>query len=257
MRKIKIGQLQGGAFTGGELSAVVKDAQVYSLPFVFKNADEVDKVRARLDPLLKKAFAEAGFEVAGISGGGFAYLMSTHEMHSRDDLRSSKVWVPANDHIGEMTFKNGGITPIPLPLSDVFTSLQTGLVDTVPTTPAGAVALQWHGKLRTMLDLPLSFVVGYVVLDSKAWQKLAPADQAIVSRAFQSAARRVDANIRHDDAAALAVMKKQGLTVNAMEPAEAARWRKIGAQVTRDMEADKHISANLVSSIRQAIAGVH
>ncbi len=46
LRKIKIGQLQGGAFTGGELSAIVKDAQIYSLPFLFKNQEEVDKVRA-------------------------------------------------------------------------------------------------------------------------------------------------------------------------------------------------------------------
>src|SRR5689334_19121744 len=42
LRKIKIGQLQGGAFTGGELSAIVKDAQIYSLPFLFKNQEEVD-----------------------------------------------------------------------------------------------------------------------------------------------------------------------------------------------------------------------
>src|SRR6478736_3330163 len=62
LRKIKIGQLQGGAFTGGELSAIVKDAQIYSLPFLFKNQEEVDKVRAQLDPLLKKSFQQAGFE---------------------------------------------------------------------------------------------------------------------------------------------------------------------------------------------------
>ena len=76
LRKMKIGQLQGGAFTGGEISAVVKDAQIYSLPFLFKTPDEVDKVRAELDPLLKKSFEQAGFEALGISGGGFAYLMS-------------------------------------------------------------------------------------------------------------------------------------------------------------------------------------
>ena len=127
---------------------------------------------------------------------------------------------------------------------DVFTSLQTGLVDTVANTPSGAVALQWHGKLRTMLDLPLSFVVGFVVMDLKAWQKLSPADQAIVSAAFRKAGQRVDANIKRDDAAALAAMKKQGLVVTSLDAAEAARWRQIGAQVTRDMEAARktHVS---------------
>jgi TRAP-type C4-dicarboxylate transport system substrate-binding protein len=257
LRKMRLGQLQGGVLTSSELAAVYPDAAIYSLPFLFDSWAQADKARLQIDPLLGKGFETKGLKMLAVSNIGFAYLMSSKPLRSRADMNGVKLWIPQNDEIAERTFKLGGVSPVLLPLGDVFTSLQTGLVDTVPTTPAGAVALQWHGKLRTMLDLPLSFVVGYVVLDSKAWQKLAPADQAIVSRAFQSAARRVDANIRHDDAAALAVMKKQGLTVNAMEPAEAARWRKIGAQVTRDMEADKHISANLVSSIRQAIAGVH
>ncbi len=87
LRKIKIGQLQGGAFTGGELSQVVKDAQIYSLPFLFKSQDEVDKVRAQLDPMLKKSFEQAGFEAVGISGGGFAYLMSVKDIKNKTTSR--------------------------------------------------------------------------------------------------------------------------------------------------------------------------
>jgi TRAP-type C4-dicarboxylate transport system substrate-binding protein len=114
------------------------------------------------------------------------------------------------------------------------------------------VALQWHGKLKTMLDLPLSFVVGYVIMDLKAFNKLTPTDQAIVEAAFRKAGQRVDANIKRDDAAALAAMKKQGLQVVPMDPAEAARWRQVGAQVTRDMERDQRISTPMLSALRKA-----
>jgi TRAP-type C4-dicarboxylate transport system substrate-binding protein len=134
----------------------------------------------------------------------------------------------------------------------VFTSLQTGLVDTVANTPSGAVALQWHGKLRYMIDLPLSYVVGYMILDQKAWQKLSPADQAIVGKAFASAAARIDAGIQRDDAAALKAMEKQGLKVISMDPAETARWRDIGAQVTRKLESDKTISPAMLATVRRA-----
>src|ERR1700750_1824441 len=89
LRKMKIGQLQGGAFTGGEISAVVKDAQIYSLPFLFKTQDEVDKVRADIDPLLKKSFEQAGFEALGITSGGFAYLMSVKQIKNKDDLKAA------------------------------------------------------------------------------------------------------------------------------------------------------------------------
>jgi hypothetical protein len=68
---------------------------------------------------------------------------------------------------------------------------------------------------------------------------------------------RVDANIKRDDASALAAMKKLGLTVNPMDPAEATRWRQIGAQVTHDMEVDKRVSTEALTAIRKAIAGAH
>ena len=165
------------------------------------------------------------------------------------------MWIPQNDEIAERTFKLGGVSPILLPLGDVFTSLQTGLVDSVANTPGGTVALQWHGKMRTMVDLPLSFVVGFVVLDLKPWQKLSPADQVILAASFRHAAQRVDANVRRDDAAALAAMKKQGLAVTALDPAEAARWRKIGEQVIRDMVAAKRISPDMLGAVRKAAAG--
>jgi TRAP-type C4-dicarboxylate transport system substrate-binding protein len=165
-----------------------------------------------------------------------------------------KLWIPTNDEIAARTFKMGGISTIPLPLGDVFTSLQTGLVDTVVNTPSGAIVLQWHGKVKHMVDLPLTFVVGFLVLDEKAWKKIAPADQAVLAAAFASAGKRMDANIRRDDAAALAAMKKQGTVVAPMDPAEAQRWRAFGARVTAEMEAEKSISPEILAAIRRALA---
>ena len=61
LRKIKIGQLHGGAVTGGSLLSVYSDLSVYSLPFVFRSLKEVDTVRAELDPILIKGLEEDGF----------------------------------------------------------------------------------------------------------------------------------------------------------------------------------------------------
>ena len=255
LRKMRLGQLQGGVLTSSELAALYPDAAIYSLPFLFDDWSQVDKTRPQIDPLLAKGFEAKGLKMLAVSNIGFAYLMSIKPLRNRADVTGTKLWIPQNDEIAERTFKLGGISPILLPLGDVFTSLQTGLVDTVANTPSGAVALQWHGKLRTLLDLPLSFVVVYMVMDIKSWQKLSPADQLVVANAFKGAAQRVDANIKGKDAAALAAMKKQGLTVNRLDPVETARWRQIGAQVTRNMEADRRISPEMLAAIRRAIAG--
>ena len=254
LRKMKLGQLQGGVLTSSELAAIYPDAVIYSLPFFFSNWAQVEKVRPQVDPVLAKGFEARGLKMLGASNVGFAYLMGTRPLRSRADMSGIKLWIPQNDEIAERTFKLGGISPIPLPLGDVFTSLQTGLVDTVANTPSGAVALQWHGKVKHMVDLPLTFVVGFMVMDLKSWQKLSPADQAIVAKAFAASGQRMDVNIKRDDAAALAAMKKQGLVVTTLDAAETARWRQVGDQVTRDMEKEQRVSSALMTALRAARA---
>lgn len=248
------GQLQGGVLTSSELSIVYPDAPAYTLPFLFSSWAEVDRVRPKVDPLLAQGFAQRGFHMLGASGVGFAYLMSTKPMAGVEDVKRAKLWVPQNDAIAEMTFREGGASPIPLPIGDVFTSLQTGMVDMVANTPAGAVALQWHGKLRSIYDLPLVYVVGFIVVDQRAWARIAPADQAIVDRIFKAAAERVDQSIRRDDAAALEAMKKQGLVVVTPTPADLAYFRDIGRRVTAQLEAQNSVSPQIIAAIRAAKA---
>jgi TRAP-type C4-dicarboxylate transport system substrate-binding protein len=255
LRKMRLGQLQGGVLTSSELAQVYPDAAVYSLPFLFDNWAQADKARTIVDPMLEKGFEAKGMKLLSVSDVGFAYVLSVKPLKSAKDVAGAKLWIPQNDEIAERTFKAGGSSPILLPLGDVFTSLQTGMVDTVPNTPAGAVALQWHGKLKNMIDLPLSFVVGFVVVDNKAFAKISAADQALVLKAFHACGARLDAAIKRDDVAALAAMKKQGLQVNEMPPAEVARWKQIGAKVTQDMIAAGHISAPLVAAIRKSNTG--
>lgn len=253
LRKIRLGQLQGGAFTGSELSLVYRNAPLYSLPFLFSDYGHVDAVRARVDPLLVEGFRRGGYEVVAISGVGFAYLMGAVPLRNRSDLEQAKVWVPQNDRIAELTFRAGGVEPIPLPLGDVFTALQTGLVDTVGNTAAGAIALQWHTKVRHLFDLPVSYVVGYVALDNKAFARLSPPDQALVRRTFAQAAARIDAGNRRSDADARAVLQRQGVAFAVPSPADVEYWKGIGRRITEKMVADGELDADVLEATRQAL----
>lgn len=253
LRRIRQGgQLQGGVLTSSELALIYPDASAYTLPFLFRDWAEVDRVRPRVDPLLAAGFRERGFHKLGAAGIGFAYLMSSSRIGGVEDVRRARLWVPQNDRIADLTFRTGGASPIALPIGDVFTSLQTGMVDMVANTPAGAVALQWHGKLRSLYDLPLAYVLGYVVVDLRAWQRIAPADQAVIDRIFAATTARVDASIRRDDAAALAAMQRQGLEVVTPSAADAAHFREVGAKVITQLEREQGISPAILAAIREA-----
>ncbi|MCK5664464.1 MAG: TRAP transporter substrate-binding protein DctP, partial [Thiotrichaceae bacterium] len=112
-RKIRINQLQGGAFSSSGMSQVDPSIQVLSLPMVFKSFDEVDYVRKVMDGKIKQHVAKKGFVVLGISEGGFARVMSNKEIHNIQDIRDTKVWIPEGDDLVYETFKTMGISPIP------------------------------------------------------------------------------------------------------------------------------------------------
>jgi len=253
MRKIRLGQLQGGALTASELSLVYPDAVVYGLPFLFENHAQVDAVRGEVDPLLKSGIRDKGFEVLSISGVGFAYMMSSKPLQSIEHLRAGKVWIPNNDLISERTFTAGGVSPIPLPLSDVFTSLQTGMIDIVGNTPAGAIALQWHTRIKHLFDAPLAYVVGYVVLDRRAFGRMREADQAVVLEAFGKASQRIDAENQRADESALAALRSEGIQLFKPDATELARWREFGLSVRSGMVERKELSVEMVEAVTSRV----
>jgi TRAP-type C4-dicarboxylate transport system substrate-binding protein len=261
LRKIKIGQLQGGAFTGGEISGVNPDAQLYSMPFLFKDQAEVEVVRAKLDDKVKASFEGNGFVALGLSGGGFAYLMSTRDLKSRDDLKAAKVWVPQGDHIADVAFKSAGVSPTPLPLADVYTSLQTGLIDTAANTPAGAIAFQWHTKIKHIVDLPIIYVMGVLIVDKKAVDKLAAADQAILREEMGKAFAKLDQINRDDNGKALETLKGQGITVYAPNAEEQKTWQSVGVDARKQLEGEKAVTPELFKQLTDALdayrAGKH
>lgn len=252
LRKITLGQLQGGAFSGSELSNVFPSAQIYSMPFLFESLDEVGYVRERVDPLIRDGLLRGGFVVVGMSGGGFAYLMSTRPISTKNELRATKVWAMQNDRIAQVAFSNGGVNPVTLPLGDVYTSLQTGLLETVAITTSGAIAFQWHTKVRHVVDLPLSYVAGMLAIDQKAFAKISADDQQVVRDAFENAFRNLDASGVADNVSARAVLEKQGIAFHRPDPDEVSFWRSIGDLTLQQMLADGSISAEIVAAIRKA-----
>ena len=87
LRKIKVGQLQGGAFTAKGLVDVYNDVQIYGIPFMFRSYDEVSYVRERVDDLIRRGLEARGLVLVGFAGGGFAYLLSKEPVRSRDVVR--------------------------------------------------------------------------------------------------------------------------------------------------------------------------
>ena len=238
LRKIRVGQLHGGALSGGALSLVYKGAQIYSLPFLFQSHDEVREARIILDPIIRENVEKKGLVVLGISEGGFAHLFSDKEIRNVSDLKGQKVWVPEEDLITRHAFKRADVSPIPLPVADVYTGLQTGLLDTVGVNPTGAIALQWHTKVKHMVNRPLLFLMGFMVVDKRTFKKLSADDQAIVHRIVDDAFDRLNVSNQTDDENAKEALQANGIEFVDVSDADYENWRGIARSALDELAAD-------------------
>jgi TRAP-type C4-dicarboxylate transport system substrate-binding protein len=251
LRKIRIGQLHGGAVMGGSLAEIYPDLHVYGLPFLFRSLEEVDYVRARLDRELMRGLEERGYVTFGFAGGGFAYLMSSHPVRSLSELKGRKVWIPPGDVVSQTVLETAGISPVPLPISDVLTGLQTGLIETVGASPVAAIALQWHTKTRHLTDLPFSYLYAMLALDRKAFLRLAPEDRKIVQEEMTRAFREIDGQNRLDDKKATAALKQQGVAFVVISGEAAAEIKKVASAATERLRRQGVLTPGMIGSLEK------
>ena len=178
--QIRIRQLQGGAFTPSALASQYSDLNLYGMPLVFDSEEEVAFVRSRMDERLQQGLEDAGFVNFGFATSGFANIMSSTPVTSLADMKGKRVWVPEGDTISYKSMEALSLNPVTLPLTDVLTGLQTGLIDIVAIPPIVALVLQWHTKVKYVTELPLVYSYGYMAVDKKTFDKISDEDKAIV-----------------------------------------------------------------------------
>ncbi len=249
LRKVRIGQLHGGAITGGGLQNIDPDSQVYSLPLAFRSHEEVDYVRKHMDQKIIDGLHENGFVSFGLSEGGFAYLMSGLPLGSITELKKQKVWAPDDDKIGRAAFKAIGVSPIPLPLTDVLTGLQTGLIDTVAASPMGAIALQWHTKVKYLNQTPLVYLYGTMIVDRKAFEKISQDDQQIVRRVMSGVFEKLDNINREDNQKAYAALEQQGIKFVTTTAESETQWTSAVEEASKNLVNTGVISDNITRTL--------
>ncbi len=231
--RIRIGTLQGGAFTPVALAGQYPELNLYGLPLIFDSEEEAAYVRERMDAKLRKGLEEAGFVSFGFATGGFAVLMSNTPVDELEDLRGKKVWVPEGDSVSYHSMEALSLSPVTLPLTDVLTGLQTGLIDIVAMSPIGALVLQWHTKVKYITELPLVYTMGFMAVDKRAFAKISAEDQAIVREVMEASYQSFDKANLDDNHGARDALINSGIESVPYEESEYQAIRKVLAESNR------------------------
>lgn len=226
-RKIRARQLHGGIVQTSVYASEVPNLNLYSLPMLFRNHSEANAVREKLDPLLVRELKESGIVPLGFIAVGFAYAMGTKPVGTIQEVRRSKVWAPKDDEGAKHNLKVFGINPIPLPVGDVLTGVQTGLIDTIASPPVVALALQWHTQVKYMLDIRLQYVYTIFALDERMFNRLTEEHQKVVRTVMTGALARVEAKLIEDHDEAFDVILEQGVELLTPNDVAFQEWRDL------------------------------
>ncbi len=253
LRKIRLGQLQSGGVTGVGMGQIAPIVRILDSPFLFRTYEEIDYIHEKFDEEFSDAFEQKGFVVLGWAEVGFVYLFTNSPVREPVDLRGVKMWTWEGDPIAEAAFRAFGITPIPLSVTDVMTSLQTGLIDGVYASPLAAIALQWFTRVQYMFDVPLANSSGSILISEKIFDSLPSDLQEILLRNGQKYMRKLTGLSRRDNERAIATLEKSGVKVlKPSSPNALDEYENIGSSA-RDMLIGKLYSEAFLTRVEAAL----
>ena len=236
LRKIRINQLHGGAFSGFGLGEVLPEIRVLELPLLFRNGEEADHVATALFEHFATAFVQKNFVLLALNDAGAVYVFSKDPIRTQADMAHSKIWSWQGDPLPQAIFKAYGIVPVSLSLPNVLPSLQSGLIDACYGTPLSILALQWFTKVKYRTSLAITNVMGALVLSDALWQQLSADQQMLVRDTIRKYNVKVVTNMRQYETKALTLLQTTAnIETVVVAEEEVARLQHISEQVRQEL----------------------
>ncbi len=228
VRRMRVGQLHAAMLTVVGLSEIDRSVTaIQNLPLMFRSLDEVSYIREKLAPVLEERLLARGFVVLSWGDAGWVRFFSREPVIRPADLKKLRLFVWAGDTHAVDIMKRAGYHPVPLEPNDILPGLQTGLISAVPTIPFYALAGQFYGSARHMLELNWAPLVGAMVITKKTWDTWPPTTRDALLNAAREAGDAITAKSRAEGEEAVETMTKRGLTVHPVTPEVEAEWRKV------------------------------
>ncbi len=250
LRKIRFGQLDGGVFSGYGIGRIHSPARILEMPFLYRDLGEIEHVRAALVPEFERGFRAAGFEVAGWLEVGFVRFYSKAPIRSIPDLKERKIWLWQGDPLAEAFFRASGVAPVPLSILDVYTSLSTGLIDTVYGPPLATIAMQWFTRTQYMTGVPMANGIGALLLSRERFDALPEDVRKIVRGTGRAAGERVTAATRAENEAALETLRQHGIATSMeWKDVDMAELARIRAQAEAEVAGSGYVPRDLFGRV--------
>jgi tripartite ATP-independent transporter DctP family solute receptor len=218
LQKLKLGQIHF-SLPSSVMSSVSDEFGVFEMPYIIQSRDHMKKVQASLGDVFQGAAEAKGYHILSYWENGFRHITNnTRAINVPSDLQGIKLRTPKGAWRVKM-FKLYGANPTPMAFSEVFTALQTGVIDG-QENPYAQIASAKFQEVQKYLSITGHVYTPAYVLTSKSGFAKLPADvQAALRDAASEAQAYVYTTAARLEGELLDVIKKAGVAVNTADKA--------------------------------------
>ena len=174
------------------MSSVVPEFGMFEMPYLVKDRDHMKRIEAEVVwPTLAPAAEAKGYKVLAVWENGFRNITNNlRAINKPEDLQGVKLRVPGGEWRVKM-FQAYGANPTPLSFSEVFTALQTGVVDGQENPFTQIYTAKFH-EVQDFLSLTGHvYTPAYALVGKNRWESL-PED---VRKILEDAAKETQAYV--------------------------------------------------------------
>lgn len=250
VRKMRVGQLDGGVVTMTGMSMLVPAMNVLTLPGLLDTYEELDRVREKMAGEFEAMFGKENMRLVGWGDAGKTRLFSVQPIKSPNEIKSMRPWVWKDDPIFVEFYQVIGASAVRLGVPEVYPALQTRMVDVISSSALTAVALQWYTRVKYMTAHNSAIIAGGTMLRKDKYDELPPELQSIFDTTAARAHEILNKTIRKDDQKAYQVVIEKG--IEPVEAGDAADEWEAAHKKVRENLTGRMFSKSLVEAVAAA-----
>lgn len=226
VRKMQRRGLDAAAVSGSGLPLIDSVVGCLNLPLAFTSYEQLDYVRERIAPELERSFEQRGYKILSWAEAGWVHFFARSPVRTPAELRQLRLWIGVGDPKQERLGKELGFRVVPLPTTEMLTSLQAGLIEAIDVPPLFAMLDRSFQAAPYMTELKFAPLIAATVITLPAWQRIPAAYQDRLLAAAQGAATKMRAELDRAEREAVEEMVTRGLTVVRPDAAALAEWQR-------------------------------
>ncbi len=172
--KMRIGQLQGMGFSGTGFVMACPEGAVLELPFLFQSYEELDYVKENMRDDFDAVCKKNGFKFLFWVDQDFDQVYSVKsEMRTPKDFAKSR-FLTWYGPIEEEVLKKIGVSPIPVNVPDVSSSIRSGICDAFIAPSVWTVGSQLYSTMKYVNPIKIRYSPAGAIVTQTAWNTLTP-----------------------------------------------------------------------------------